>query len=389
MFKLMPAKHHSYYYTLFLLGCIGTLLLSAANGQSVQTEQSGTQQAKNQTAVPPRSQWKRAPWTIVDSFYAGIALFYLIFFAIGTWRNVTLSKRIGQLLSSCASSQFAWIGTNMDGQQPLYQDGIASYIFYASGRRNIAWMQWELEWKHRQDPFFYMRRPFENRWNMSDRIHIRIALNKENLPPMVFCLIRARGAKRFRSEHKEVENYCESFSSFLSTLNIPVLERFQVYSESLELARKILTEDRTLQLVSKYGHLIQRIFISEEKSLKQNEAGVTKWIDIQTILPNDLTGVQDFLLFGCWLGDYVSSMSLSSAVIQRAEKLRAMVKEDEEKAKEKKKKEQILKQKQERKQQDVNDVFSLSRSAQKKLEEKQRKADLKKKSKKGYRFLAI
>jgi hypothetical protein len=116
---------------------------------------------------------------------------------------------------------------------------------------------------------------------------------------------------------------------------------------------------------------------------------VTKWIDIQTILPNDLTGVQDFLLFGCWLGDYVSSMSLSSAVIQRAEKLRAMVKEDEEKAKEKKKKEQILKQKQERKQQDVNDVFSLSRSAQKKLEEKQRKADLKKKSKKGYRFLAI
>ncbi|EME30340.1 uncharacterized protein Gasu_22490 [Galdieria sulphuraria] len=372
------------------LGLLIWMLVATSSGESIESPKTETltQQSKNETAIP-RQQWKRAPLTAVDAFYAGIALVYLLFFGLGTWRNLNISKQLGQLLSSCASSQFAWTGVDKDGKL-LYQDGIANYIFYASGRRYITWLKCELELKHRQDPFFYFRRPFENRWNMRDRLHIRVSLSKENLAPLTFCLIKARGAKRFRSEHKDVENYCESFSSYLSTLNVPALGKFELYSESLELARKILAEDRMLQILNKYGHLIQRIYICEETSKSSNEnETLKKWIDIQSIIPSDFTGVQDFLLLACWLSDYISTVQLSAGVLQRSEKLRNMVKEDEEKAKEKKRKEQILKEKQEKKQQDTSDVFSLSRSAQKKLEEKQRKAELKKKSKKGFRFLAV
>ncbi|GJD12998.1 hypothetical protein Gasu2_70540 [Galdieria sulphuraria] len=333
------------------------MLVATSSGESIESPKTETltQQSKNETAIP-RQQWKRAPLTAVDAFYAGIALVYLLFFGLGTWRNLNISKQLGQLLSSCASSQFAWTGVDKDGKL-LYQDGIANYIFYASGRRYITWLKCELELKHRQDPFFYFRRPFENRWNMRDRLHIRVSLR----------------------EQKDFARNTRTWKTI-----------FELYSESLELARKILAEDRMLQILNKYGHLIQRIYICEETSKSSNEnETLKKWIDIQSIIPSDFTGVQDFLLLACWLSDYISTVQLSAGVLQRSEKLRNMVKEDEEKAKEKKRKEQILKEKQEKKQQDTSDVFSLSRSAQKKLEEKQRKAELKKKSKKGFRFLAV
>eukprot|EP00871_Galdieria_phlegrea_P005794 jgi/Galph1/701/GphlegSOOS_G5471.1 len=313
----------------------------------------------NQT-VPARSEWRRPPLNIVDAFYAGIALVYLIFFALGTWWNVRKSKNIGHWLQTYAQPQFAWIGPEKG--KILYQDGIADYIFYASGRRNIAWLKCELLLKHRQDPFFFLRRPFENKWNMSDRMIMLVALSRE-IPPSVFCLTRARGARRFLSEHKDIEYYCESFTSFLSVK----------------------------QVLKTQGKGLQRIYISERVSVKPTKTAFNakNYIYIESIVPDNPKDLKDFVELACRLGDLLCSFQLSPGALQRSEKLRALVREDEEKEKEKKRREQILKKKQEKKQQSSTNVLGMSRSAQKKLEEKQKKAELKKKSKKGYQFVSL
>eukprot|EP00871_Galdieria_phlegrea_P000909 jgi/Galph1/1819/GphlegSOOS_G489.1 len=333
----------------------------------------------NQT-VPARSEWRRPPLNIVDAFYAGIALVYLIFFALGTWWNVRKSKNIGHWLQTYAQPQFAWIGPEKG--KILYQDGIADYIFYASGRRNIAWLKCELLLKHRQDPFFFLRRPFENKWNIS--------FNRE-IPPSVFCLTRARGARRFLSEHKDIEYYCESFTSFLVSLDIPCIKDFELFTENLELARKIMGEDSVKQVLKTQGKGLQRIYISERVSVKPTKTAfhAKNYIYIESVVPDDPKDLKDFVELACRLGDLLCSFQLSPGALQRSEKLRALVREDEEKEKEKKRREQILKEKQEKKQQSSTNVLGMSRSAQKKLEEKQKKAELKKKSKKGYQFVSL
>lgn len=267
---------------------------------------------------------------------SGLLCYFANYF-VGRNKNSKIASLWLQTHRTLLEDNFAVIGdeTNKDREGPdgFVKESESVYTLWCSGRTCCEGMLVELKLIRRQDLVAIisdMMKPSQ------DQLHIKIELSPDIMDPFVFCVGTKRTALKFFKEMYDLSKYCILVNNPESKYNVP--SGFSVLSEIPE-ASSAMLDSRVTAMLSKYSHLIDYIYISDQhngvitqedtsQQLKMPEVKRQLLLGFNLPKANDMESAKPLMVLVFYLLEKIKRYRLSKEGQQKADKNRARV-EDE------------------------------------------------------------
>jgi len=169
-----------------------------------------------------------------------------------------------------------------------------------------------------------------------DQIHMKIEISKDIMDTFILCVASKRTAAKYFKEMYDLNKYCTLVSNPETKYNVP--NGFSVLSEIPEATAAVL-DSRVLAALSKFGHMIDYIYISDQYNgvLQQDDSAanlkmpdVNRQLLIGFNLPklNDMEAAKPLLVLVFYLLEKLKRYRMSKEGKNKADKNRNRVEEE-------------------------------------------------------------
>ena len=364
--------------TLFLL----LLVICAASAFG--EEQNGANVIRNAKGKP--SPWVADAQTVLlfEMGVAALVFAFIFVFILGTYKNLSIARKITDKLSDILSMQFAQIG---DGGKKMVKDGQSFYWFHATGRRNTSGLTVFIDLAKRMDIFSYtssfMATP------QRDRLIFYLPLPDVAMEPISLFLVKRKELARLKTiEDGQALAAVEALAAeVIDVSGIP--GDFVTMTEHAEIVSALLPE-RTRALVAEHGKYLLSIHVTEQGARWDSQCKVSKkLVRIEFFLPLRESQMTDVLQGMCQMAinliDAIPEMKLSGSARKKAVDLRRKVVAEVEKRIQKARAEIAAEKRAQKKKDEEEAVGKMSREKQIKYEEKKRKKEVTSRMRKSVR----
>ncbi|XP_031619330.1 coiled-coil domain-containing protein 47 [Contarinia nasturtii] len=267
---------------------------------------------------------------------AGLLAYFGNYF-VGRSKNSKIASHWLQTHRTLLEENFAMIGddTQKENQGPdgFIKESESVYTLWCSGRTCCEGMLVELKLIRRQDLVAIISDIMKP---SQDQLHIKIELSSDIMDPFVFCVATKKTASKFFKEMYDLSKFCILVNNPETKYNVPT--GMSVLSEIPE-ASSAMLDSRVTAMMSKYGHLIDYIYVSdqyngvisqEDQSQQLKMPDVKKQLSLGFNLPNanDMESTKPLMVLVFYLLEKIKRYRLSKEGVQKAEKNRQRVEEE-------------------------------------------------------------
>ncbi|CAD8101539.1 unnamed protein product [Paramecium sonneborni] len=297
-----------------------------------------------------------------------VFLFYIFMYITGNTTNKKLALKFASTTYDFFKSNFTQVGVTNKENGPLLQSiSSNSFGFMAQGRNNLNCLAVTIDLKKRQDLLSMLF--FSFIWPERDTITIDIPLS--SIPqPICFALVKKRDAKSYKEANLDLKYLCEKLSIDKIDDHLTLV----TLGEGKEPLTSIF-DSKLCSALGKYDKYIQNIHFTDQKTLLPNPYHLrATLINIESI--DDYTEFISLILI---IVDKIANYKLSASTRQQYEEERAKFEEIKSKDEKQKKIEEAQKKKTEKLLKEKQKIMSLPREQQIKLQDKEKRDEIKKK----------
>ncbi|CAD8199861.1 unnamed protein product [Paramecium pentaurelia] len=295
-------------------------------------------------------------------------LFYIFMYITGNTTNKKLALKFASTTYDFFKTNFTYVGVTNKENGPLLQSiSSNSFGFIAQGRNNLNCLAVTIDLKKRQDLLSMLF--FSFIWPERDTITIDIPI-AATPQPICFALVKKRDAKSYKEANIDLKYLCEKLSIEKIDDNLTLV----TLGEGKEPLTTIF-DSKLCQALKKYDKYIQNIHFTDQKTLLPNPYNLrATLINIESL--DDYT---EFIQLMLQIVDKIANFKLSQSARQQYEEERAKFEEIKSRDEKQKKIEEAQKKKTEKLQKEKQKILSLPREQQIKLQEKEKRDEIKKK----------
>lgn len=198
------------------------------------------------------SVWWQAPLHVKWLPEVAIATFLVLYLAniwYGRTRNSEVAVAFAETFcteGSLLDRNFSQVGPRVNGAMDLIlRESMNKFNIYATGRRFCKSFQATLDLQHRQD-LLYMACYFIS--PRQDRIDIDIAMNENNMQPLVLVIATSRLAKELSKTLPDVQSFAHPISVESKRLPQFPSDKLSIWAESSSVFYELMT-DKVMDLL--------------------------------------------------------------------------------------------------------------------------------------------
>ncbi|GAM23809.1 hypothetical protein SAMD00019534_069840 [Acytostelium subglobosum LB1] len=314
---------------------------------------------------------KQNNWFMEISFVAFI-IGYGINYFVGKKTNQELVTIWGRRFRPLFESNFTYLGDKQS--YVIIKVDPNTYVFTCSGRVNCQGAQVTLTLKKRQDLFHVIMDLVG--YADPDRISIEIALNSDVMEPMIFAVIKNKSFKKFKSDNNDVSLFCSK-----QALPYGLNSTYAVLSDT-ECLPTLLLKPEIAATLNSHENFFESMHFTDHSLINPK---YPKTLSFSYKLPSvkDMDKIQPLTSMALQYIDYIANVKLPPQYKAKAEKLRAKEREELFKQQHLERQEQAQKKKFEKEQKEKEKIAKLTPEEQRKRDDKEYKALLKKRQAKG------
>lgn len=323
--------------------------------------------------------WNADPTTLffAEVFFGGVAVLYVVVFAIGLRSNMNLASAIAKTLKKVLSEQFAKFG-DQHGKD-IVRDGAYFFWIYATGRRHTPGLTISVDLARRHDLFSYTTSVTSA--PQKDRIIFYLPIAPGTpMEAMTLFLVRKKELARLRNlDDGEAVNAVESMAA--KVVDVPPLPSdFVVMTEHVDIAKTLLSEPVRAALARNAANIIS-LHVTEQGALWEAQCEMSKrLIRLEFTLPDARrkheSVLHDMAFVAVNILDIVATTKLSPGARKSAMDVRKRILTEQQKQEQKARAEEAAARRLEKKKLEEEAVAKLSAEKQRKYEEKKRKKEI-------------
>ncbi|KAM9985428.1 hypothetical protein ACTFIZ_008971 [Dictyostelium cf. discoideum] len=311
---------------------------------------------------------------ILESCFILLIIGYIANYFIGSKANRELIQLWGAKLQPVFMSNFSKTGNR--GDFTILKVNPSSYSFIATGRNNCFGLQASLDLKKRHDLFSILL-DFIGYGN-PDRMTLEIAMNKENMDPLVFALVKTKALKKFKSDNNDVDLFCSKYTgSSINTLS----NSFGVLCDT-DILPSLLLKQQEIQVINQNENLIECFHFTDHSLINPKYPKALKFV-FKIPKASEMDKLVLLTRVALHYIDVVANLELPKNYKAKADKLRDKAKENIEKQAQLERQEEIQKKKFEKKLKEKEAIGKLTPEQQRKKDEKEYQKQLKKRTSGG------
>ncbi|EGC37038.1 hypothetical protein DICPUDRAFT_54285 [Dictyostelium purpureum] len=308
---------------------------------------------------------------LLEIVFISIIIAYAVNYFVGQNTNRELIKLWGKKLQPVFDSNFAKTGNK--GTFTILKVNASTYSFLCTGRINCFGLQATLDLKKRHDLFSVIMDLVG--YGNPDRMTIEIAINKENMDPLVFALVKSKAIKKFKSDNNDVDLFCSKYTgSGISGL----ASSFGVLCDT-EVLPSLLLKSEALQVINQNENLVECMHFSDHSLINPKYPKALRFV-FKFPKQSEMDKLALLTKMAIHYIDVVANLELPKNYKAKADKLRDKAKEEIEKQAKLERQEELQKKKYEKKLKEKEAISKLTPEQQRKRDEKEYKQQLKKRT---------
>eukprot|EP00736_Rhodelphis_marinus_P006552 Rmarinus@m.24958 len=313
---------------------------------------------------------------LVDICFGAVIVMYILYYIFRRGENTTAAGTWAASVQPVLAQQFSYVGDG-DGHVVL-KSSESEYQVYASGRRYCQAMKGIMKLDTRYDLLYSVYNFLVPSSAVPDHVTLDVIMNEESMPPILFALLRKKEEKNIRATYPHLDRFGDRVGS------VKLSPDFVTLSDIPEAAQLVVSKVR--QTLEENLDLVEYIHFSDQPDIVPETSGVLRF-SFRLAPKKEAHRNAVMLDMAMQMVDCVGRMKLSSQASARAEKRRRAALKEELKSTHEERQEAASRRRYEKMREEKEALMELPPEKQRKLEEKMRKKEFKKKMNKGAKMV--